>query len=199
MASSDWLFYEDAIREFSSKFLDPDVAVSLFRHCLERGFIRARCETVAPHRGSAPRRGAFQHYVDDEGMVAPAVWDDLLFDAPANNPEDGSFSLPDRWGTGMSARIHGVRYHRGDIAKLVSRKGAGGAPFKKVHWQRLTSAVLDIVLSGEIERFHDFASFLSFLDEEVNGGGEGLDRSSIRPQAEQLWNQIGRHRQIQAG
>lgn len=199
MAASDWLFYDNAIEEFSSKFLDPDVAVSLFRHCLEKGFIRARCETVTRSGKSVPERGSLQPYIDDEGMIAPAVWDDLLFDAPANNPEDGSFSILNSWDARPAARMHGVRYHRSDIGQLVSRKGAGGAPFKKEHWLRLTSVLLDLALTGEIERFHDFASFLTFLDEEVNGGGDGLDRSSIRHPAKRLWDQITRQRLNQAG
>lgn len=188
-----WLHFPDARQTIAEKISDPELVTSIFLYSLREGLIVARCREIRPVVTREPEREDILSLVDNEGYISREAWSESSLEGKRSDPKRGIFSIASPWGHAL-ATLHDVEFRQREMRNLITRKGIGGAPFKKVHWLRMTSVLIKLALDNDFEQFESFADFLSYLDDEINKNGEALDTSSIRGPAEQIWRQISDHR-----
>jgi hypothetical protein len=183
----DWYPLIEARREFGTKFQEEDVAQSFFVHALASGFIRSRYEKLTPLPNHQPS--------DDlqlEGHVGPEIpsfwWSLFCEDEQRTNLRIGQACFGNFWGQ-PCAVAEAIDVYRPNVVRLVSRKGVGGRPLAKHHWQRMTMHVVDIVRNGDLDRF---ASYAEFKNDLLDAIGDSLSDRAVDGPARQLWEQYQR-------
>lgn len=181
---ADWYALREAKDDFATKFSSVEAAESIFFHSLAAGFIRSRYGKLIelPRRGSADDLDLRDHQGPE---IPPSWWRHMLLDHPRTDITVGRVCFGDGWGSAEAA-AEGIEVHRPDVMNLVSRKGVGGRPFEKTHWQRMTLHVADIIRNGDFGRFDSFVEFKKDL---LEGIGDALSERAIEAPARQLWIQ----------
>ncbi|MFM2280954.1 MAG: hypothetical protein RLZZ444_3185, partial [Pseudomonadota bacterium] len=184
-----WVEFDDAVRLFKPKFADEQAAISIFFHAVKSGFVRSRAGEIRwlGNHSEAELDTTVLTAIDQN--ISLEAWSHLDSSHRLSDPRRGIFCIVGRWGNSL-ATVNSVTFNSSDIAKLVSRSGVGGAPFKKVHWQRMTSILLELAFAPRgsgFDQFDGYSDFLTYLESEINGAGDALDRSSIDAEAKQHW------------
>lgn len=182
--SRDWYPLREAEEEFATKFSSRNVASSIFFHSLAQGFIDSRYHALVKLPRIEPADD-LELETHEGPRIPPFWWSHLLFDDPRTDIMVGRACFGNFWGSAEAA-AEGIEVYRPNVVSLVSRKGVGGRPFEKLHWQRMTLHVVEIVRNGDLGRFDTFVDFKKDI---LEGIGDALSERAIEGPARQLWDQ----------